>query len=181
MKTLLLLCASLALAVGCGSKGGDPAACSSAVDKGVETMMGSVKKRMESMNAPPDQIAKVADAGAKLKEVITKHCTDDKWSKEVIDCYGSATQREDLRACRAKLPKEQGDKLQADEMQVMSSMMGGMRGMMGHGMRPPGGGSGDMSGGMTPPAAGMAPPPAPAPTGSATAPAPAPAPAGSAH
>jgi hypothetical protein len=178
MKTLLTFCASLALSlvVGCGSKGGDPAACSAAVDKGVDTMMSSVKKRMDSTNTPPELAQKIGDAGVKLKEVITKRCTEDKWSKDVIDCYASAQAREDLRTCRSKLPKEQGDKLQAEEMQVMSSMMGGMRGMMGHGMRMGsgmGGGSGDMA---TPPPAGsgMA---TPAPSGSAAAPAP----AGSAH
>ncbi len=160
MKTLLLLSLCLAL-VGCGSKGGSAAECGAAVNKGVDTMMGLVKTRMESMNVPAEQIAKVGEGGAKLKEVITKRCTEDKWSKDVMDCYASATSQQDLKGCREKLPKEQADKLHNEEMQVMASMMGGMRPGRGmHGMNMNGG-----SGMMMPPppsGSGMSPPPAPA-------------------
>lgn len=134
MKTLLLSVLVSLVAAGCGSKGGSAAQCSAAIDKGVETMMGLVKQRMTAMNAPADQIAKVTEGSGKLKEVITKRCTEDKWPKEVIDCYASAASQQDLKGCREKLPKEAADKLRTEEMQVMSSMMGGMRpgrGMMG--------------------------------------------------
>ena len=64
--------------------------------------------------------------------------------------------RTDLKACREKLPKDQGDKLHNEEMQVMASMMGGMR--PGRGMHGMMGGSGMT---MAPAGSGMAPPPAP--------------------
>lgn len=176
MKTLLVISCVLSM-FGCGSKGGS-AQCGDAVAKGVDNMMANSKKRMETMNAPPEMKQKLDEAGAKLKDVIAKHCVDDKWGKDVIDCYSSATTREDLRNCRGKLPPEQGAKLQADEMAVMSSMMGGMPGRGGPGMMhggmggPPGmGGSGG---------GGMGGAPAPMPAGSGTAPAPMPTSPGSA-
>jgi hypothetical protein len=164
MKTLLLLSLCVAL-VGCGSKGGSAAECGAAVNKGVDTMMGLVKTRMESMNVPADQIAKVGEGGAKLKEVITKRCTEDKWSKDVMDCYASAASQADLKSCREKLPKEQADKLHNEEMQVMASMMGGMR--PGRGMHGMMGGSGMTMSPPPPPPSGSGMAPAPAPTGSA--------------
>jgi len=127
MKTLLLSVLVSLVAAGCGSKGGSAAQCSAAIDKGVETMMGLVKQRMTAMNAPADQIAKVSEGAGKLKEVITKRCTEDKWPKDAIDCYASASSQQDLKGCREKLPKDSADKLRNEEMQVMSSMMGGMR------------------------------------------------------
>ncbi|HEX4452085.1 MAG TPA: hypothetical protein VH143_14500 [Kofleriaceae bacterium] len=180
MKTLLTICASLAfsLVAGCGSKGGDPAQCSAAAEKGVATMVTAVKARAESTGATPEQVTQITDGIGKLKDVLVKHCTEDKWPKAVIDCYGAASSQPEFKACREKLPKEAADKLRADEMQVMSSMMGAMGGMRGHGMRMGagsgmGGGSGDMA---TPPPAGSG-AAMPAPSGSAAAPAP----AGSAH
>jgi hypothetical protein len=161
MKTLLVISCVLSM-FACGSKGGS-AQCGDAVAKGVDGMMANSKKRMETMNAPPEMKQKLDEAGAKLKDVIAKHCVDDKWGKDVIDCYSASTTREDLRNCRGKLPPEQGAKLQADEMAVMSSMMGGMpgrAGMMHGGM----GGSGAMGGGMAPMPAGSGTAPAPMPT-----------------
>ena len=161
MKVILFLSM---LALGCGSKkAGSASACSDAVTKGVDTMMAAGAKRMEAMGGmPPEMKQKMDDAAVKLKQVITNRCTEDKWSTEIIDCYQKATTREDLKACRAKLPPEQSAKLQAEEMQVMSSMMGGMGGMrpphsMGSGMGGPGMGATPPAGsGDTGPAAGSA-------------------------
>jgi hypothetical protein len=90
----------------------------------------------------------------------------------VIDCVGAATTQPELKACREKLPKESADKLRADEMAVMSSMMGAMGGMRGHGMHMGGGSGMAAPAGSDSTGSAMA---APAPTGSAAAPAPAPA------
>jgi hypothetical protein len=179
LKTTLLSLCGLVFAVGCGSKGGDAAQCSAAAEKGVTTMQNAVKARAPS-TATPEQVAQITDGIGKLKDVLVKHCTEDKWPKDVIDCYGNASSQQEFKACREKLPKDAADKLRADEMQVMSSMMGAMGGMRGHGMRM-GGGSGMGAGGDSTGSAVAA----PAPVGSAVAPAPAPtpapAPAGSAH
>ena len=177
MKTLLLfLVTSLAL-VGCGNKGGSSAACGDAINKGVDSMMAASAKRMEAMNAPPEMKTKLGEAAVKLKEVITKRCVEDKWSKEVIDCYAAATSQRDLSGCRAKLPTDQGDKLKGEEIAVMSSMMGGMRpgmmhggsGMGGPGMGGPGMGGPGMAGSATTPSGSGTTPsaPAPVPAGSA--------------
>ncbi len=118
------------------------------------------------------------EASGKLKGVFVKRCTEDKWPADVVDCYANAQKREDLRACRTKLPAESSQKLQKEEMEIMVGAgfggrphgMGGS-GMEGHpGMGAPGMGGPGMEGhpGMgaptTPPdGSGMAPPPAPTP------------------
>ncbi|MFT3696910.1 MAG: hypothetical protein QM831_27460 [Kofleriaceae bacterium] len=178
MKTILLSCAIALVGIsGCKKGGGN---CD-AVAKGVDTMTANGSKRME--NAPPEMKAKMEEASGKMKGVLVKRCTEDKWAADVIDCYAGAQKREDLRDCRKKLPEDQAGKLQKEEMEVMMGMgMGGM----GHGMH--GGGMGGMgdhppmgsdapamngSGAAPAPAPTGADPAAPAPTGSATAPAPA--------
>lgn len=180
MKTILFvitMSAVAAVGAGCSKKGG-AGDCAGAVSKGVDTMMAAGQKRMESMpgGMPADIKAKMDEASGKLKTVIANRCTEDKWSAEIIDCYNKAATREDLKACRAKLPPEQASKLQSEEMQVMSQMMGGggMPGGHEHGMGGMHGGmQPSMSGGSGAPAAdgSAAPAPAPATPGSAAAPA----------
>ena len=138
MKTILFLITMSAVAAvgaGCSKKGASSGSCAGAVSKGVDTMMAAGQKRMESMpgGMPADIKAKMDEASAKLKTVIANRCTEDKWSAEIIDCYNKAATREDLKACRAKLPPEQASKLQSEEMQVMSQMMGGGPGRGMHG------------------------------------------------
>jgi hypothetical protein len=105
-------------------------------------------------------VAKIAEASVKLKEVISHRCAEDKWPKDVLDCYASASSQHDMHQCNEKLPKEQRDKLVAELMPVMSSIMGGMRpGGMG-GMHTMGSAAPD--GSAAAPAAGSAAPAAPA-------------------
>jgi hypothetical protein len=172
MKSILMCAASLALAMtgaGC-KKGGGAGDCAAAITKGVDAMTASGADRMKA--APPEMQAKMTEATAKLKGVITNRCTEDKWPAEVIDCYGAAQKREDLRACRAKLPAESAAKLQKEEMDVMMGAgFGGMRGPHGPGMGM-GGGSG-MGGPDHPDTLqGSGVPPAPPAQGTATAPPP---------
>src|SRR3954469_5697374 len=134
MKTILF-CAALAL-VGC-KKGSSASSCADSITKGVDTMTAAGAKRMEG--APPEMKAKMEEAVVKLKGVITNRCTEDKWSADVIDCYAKAEKREDLKACRSKLPQDQQAKLQAEEIQVMMSSGVGSRG---HGAGGPGRGGG---------------------------------------
>jgi hypothetical protein len=120
------------LALGCGGKkSGD---CESAVDKAVDGMAAARKERLA--NAPPELAERAKQMEAvtgKLKAAIVKRCVEDKWSAEVIDCYAKASSMPDMKACRNKLPTEQASNLQADEMNVMMSAMGGMAG----GLPPP--------------------------------------------
>jgi hypothetical protein len=65
--------------------------------------------------------------------VLAKRCTEDKWPQEVIDCYAAAASQKDFQTCRMKLPQDQAQKLQADQMQVM---FGGGKGPGGNGAPP---------------------------------------------
>lgn len=63
---------------------------------------------------------------AKLKEVITTRCNEDKWPAASIDCY--ANQVKDMagmKKCRATLPQEQQQKLLNMIRGVMMGAMGG--------------------------------------------------------
>ena len=189
MRTIGLLI-TLSLFAGCKKGGSAASQCSDAVSKGVDKMIAMRKQKLDEQgsNLPPELKArmeersqKMGEVAGQLKQAITNRCTEDKWSADVIKCYGDATSMEELRSCRQKLPQDQQTKLQADEMQVMMKTMGGApgmggmppghEGMGGHGMGGPMGGPGGMGG--PPPAEGSA--AAPAPAGSAAAPAPAPA------
>lgn len=192
MKKFLLLAAML---VACGSKSDKPAddkgggttgtdPCSVATAKAVDQMIGARLKRLDdkagSGTAMDDRKARVAEQGNTMKAVMAKHCNENKWSQDVIDCYGNATTREAIQACRTKLPVEQQQSLLKEETAAMRAGMG-MGG--GHGGRRFDHGDGSAAGsgdatakpdgsGMAPPAGSATPPP---PAGSA-----APAPAGSA-
>ncbi len=123
--TKILLAAFLLASAGCSKKGGD--ACTDAVNKAVDQMMSRVND-----GKMPDQMkAAMKDRADALKKVMVNRCTEDKWPAEVTDCYSKASSRPDIMACRGKLPPEQSQKLQAEEMQVM--MGGGGMGMAPHG------------------------------------------------
>jgi hypothetical protein len=145
-KTCMMI-AVLALA-GCSKKSAGSGDCASAVDKGVQTMTSGGLDRV-----PDDQKAAMQagmkETGDKLKDILTKHCVDDKWSAEVLDCYAKATSQPDIRGCRNKLPADQAEKIGTEIREVMmSSGMRGMRGMHGG----PGGGHGGAMG--APPSGG---------------------------
>jgi hypothetical protein len=182
MKTIGLLIA-LTLFAGCKKGGSAASNCSEAVGKGVDKMIAMRQQKLDEQGsalAPElkarmeERSKKMGEVAGELKTAITNRCTEDKWSADVIKCYGAAGSMEELRSCREKLPQDQQAKLKSDEMQVMMKVMGGMGGPPGMGGMPPGheGMAGHGMGG----APGMA---GSAEAGSAAAPA-APAPAGSA-
>jgi hypothetical protein len=146
-KTCVVL-ASLAslLFAGCSKKSSGSADCASAVDKGVQAMMaGGLEHAPEDQKAAMQ--AQMKEVGDKLKDILTRHCVEDKWPAEVVDCYNKAASQPEIRACRSKLPPDQAEKVGADVRQVM--MASGMRGMHG-GMRggPGAPGAPDSSGAM---------------------------------
>ena len=163
MKTILL-CVVLALS-GCKKGGGGGGDCANAIGPSIDRMTAAGAKRMEAANVAPEMKAKMDEAASKLKVAIINRCTTDKWSNDVVDCYKKAEKREDLSACRAKLPDDQAKALHTDELGVMTSlgvgrgMMGGHGGPGGPGGPPPSMGASQPSGSNavgTPPA-----PPAP--------------------
>lgn len=114
------LCAALLAVSGCSKKVDDAggsapavavAACADAA-KGVDQMMA----RGGGGGGP------MAERGDRLKAIIVKHCGDDRWPADVIDCYAKASSMPDMKACRSKLPAEQSQRLQGE---IMQAMMGG--------------------------------------------------------
>jgi hypothetical protein len=146
------------------SGGGD---CAGVIGKALQTMMtGNLERVPEDQKAAMQ--AAMKETGDKLTAIYTQHCVDDKWSAEVLDCYSKATAQPEIRACRNKLPPDQGEKIGEEVKQVM--MANGMRGMRGgHGPRgpgaPEGGGMGGAPAGSDPGAPGAA---SGAPAGSAS-------------
>lgn len=136
MKRMIILSMCLAMFAAC-KKGGDCAAAAKSVDL--------------DKKAP-------ADMAGKIKDVITKHCTDDKWPKEVTDCFAAAKEKHEARACMEKLPKDAQEKFQADMMPIMMGAMGKAMENMGSGMPTPPtmAPAGSDMGGSAAPAAGSA-------------------------
>ena len=177
MKTIGLLLA-LSLVAGCKKGGSAASQCSDAVSKGVDKMIAMRQQKLDAQGSamPPELKARMEERAKKmgevagtLKQAITNRCTEDKWSADVIKCYGDASSMEELRKCRQMLPQDQQAKLQAEEMQVMMKSMGGGMGPGMGGMPPGHEGMGGPGMGGPPPAgsAGSAAAPAPAPAGSA--------------
>lgn len=157
MKTLGLLLA-LSLFAGCKKGGSSASQCSDAIGKGVDKMISLRKAKLEQNPVPPELKAKMEERAKKmdemsgeLKQAITNRCTADKWSADVIKCYGDSTSMEEIRKCREKLPADQQAQLKNDEMAVMMKSMGGMPGA--HSMGGPGMGGAPAT---PPPAAGSA-------------------------
>ena len=129
MKIIAML--ALAFAVACGGKKDDASAtagpsCTDAAHAAATAL---------TAKAPAEQQAALADKAHQLEGVLVKHCTEDKWSADVITCYQTANGMMAMKACRTKLPQDQAQKLLADEIGVMSAGMGGGMGGMG-GMGP---------------------------------------------
>lgn len=143
-----LVIAIALLAAACSKKdssGGSE--CASAVARGVEQTIAKRRGSNAGEMTPAEQ-----EVPKKLEAVLAKSCTDDKWSKDVIDCFTTA---EDIKICKEKLTPEQRANYTRNVMQVMM------------GSRPPGGGGMGhggpmMGGGAQPPST----PPATPPTGS---------------
>ena len=111
--------ATLALSLaGCSKKSADAGAgagpCAD-VAKGVDQMIAKAGGGGGPVSQRSDQ----------LKGILIKHCTEDKWAAEVIDCYANGQSMMDLKTCRGKLPAEQSQRLQGEIMQAMVGGGGG--------------------------------------------------------
>lgn len=111
------MCAALLVVSGCSKKADDAAASAPAAAAGP---CGETAKSVDQMMARGGGGGgPMAQRGDQLKAIIVKHCSDDKWPAEVIDCYAKASSMPDMKACRGKLPADQSSRLQADIMQAM--------------------------------------------------------------
>ena len=142
-KLSMLLFASLALA-GCKKKAsGDD--CANVIPAAVDRVMPEMQKEMGGA-MPAD---KVTAMGTKMKDVLIKRCTEDKWSADYLKCLGNGKTSADMETCDKTLPKDQKEKLDKDLGDAMKDMMGDMAGsgsadMAGSGSAAAG--SGDMAG-----------------------------------
>jgi hypothetical protein len=130
MKRLAIVVLVL-VAAACGGKKDNGAAADSACAAAAHAASSGL-----TANAPDAQKALLGEKASQLEAVIAKHCNEDKWPEDVIACYRDASGMMAMKACRSKLPKDQGDKLLADEIGVMSAGMGGGGGMAPHAMPP---------------------------------------------
>lgn len=116
----------------CGKRAEDPkAACASAANRGVTAMVSRATERLATADVPDDARAvmterttKLRELAPKLKAVFTNRCVEDKWPRDVIDCYASASAVDEMRACRGKLPPGASTALMKDEMDLMAGTMG---------------------------------------------------------
>lgn len=131
MKTLAFALVAAICAAGCSKKAAEGGgACEAAI--------GSALDRMTAARAGSAMPGEMQQMVTKLKGVIVKRCTEDKWPADVIDCYAKSGNMAEVRTCRNKLAPELSSKLMNDEMQIMSGMMGGPKGPMPmHGAPPP--------------------------------------------
>jgi len=151
MKMIVL--AALLAAAGCSKKSGTD--CESAIAKGVDSMLATVKS--SSSQQVRDSVKEIA---GKLRTALTQRCTEDKWAIEVVECYAKLTTQGEMQACESKLSAEQRTKLRRDLIQIMTSTR-----MPGTGHPP------SLSGSGAPGAGSAAPSGAAAPTGSTEPPA----------
>lgn len=153
-------------AAGCSKKGSD---CEVSIGKGIDNFAATIKASAPNPQIQENKLATLNKLGATL----TRRCTDDKWSPEVVSCFAAVAAMKDMQDCQAKLSAEQHTKLRDEMREIMMSSMG---------TRKPGrSGSGAPDGSVDSAAAPAG--SAAAPAGSAAAPAgsaAAPAPAGSA-
>ncbi len=134
---------SLAAFAGCKKKGGG-GDCDGTMSSAVDRMMEEQAKQMPK-DMPADQ-KKMADEMMKtmvpkMKATLTKVCTDDKWTPEMLKCVDASKTMEEGQACNKNLSAEQ--KAHLDKEMAAAMGMGGDHGdMKGGDMK-----GGDMKGG----------------------------------
>lgn len=67
-------------------------------------------------------IGKDADRAkfAAMVDIVTGRCTDDKWSRDAIECFAGAKARADVKACNAKLTKDQNEAMNRAMREIMA-------------------------------------------------------------
>ena len=117
MKKLIWITIVVALAA-CSKKSDDAAKGGAAGGGGAPTCADAVAKGIAGFGAGME----ANGVKEKLQAIYTKHCTENKWPVEVLQCFESAVGMAAMKACRGKLPPDQGAKLQAEIMGVMAGM-----------------------------------------------------------
>lgn len=127
MKTILFV-AALAI-IGCSKKDESK----SAQAAGGPSCADAIAKAVGAMPAGPGG----GDVQAKLKDIMTTRCTEDKWPAAVVECYATqVTDMASMKKCREMIPGPEQQKLMGEIRSVM--MQAGGAGPM-HGAPAPAG------------------------------------------
>ena len=132
-----------ALSFAACKKGGGASECASVVPAAIDRSMPDMKKEMAGV---PDD--KLAAFGTSIKGVMVKHCTEDKWSADILKCLAAGKTGDDMQKCSKAIPKDQQDKLDKDMEEAMKPLMADMMKAAGGGAPP----AGDMAGSAAAPA-----------------------------
>jgi hypothetical protein len=116
MKTIVLV--ALLAAAGCSKKAGSD--CEPAIAKGMDNFTATIKSRATN----PQMQETMAGVITKLKGVLVKHCTADKWAPEVTQCFTTVSNMKDMQECQAKLSEENRSKLMTEIREVMMNSRG---------------------------------------------------------
>ena len=124
MKNLILVAALAVPAfVGC-KKGAGAADCAGATASAMKMAEGSISK------LPPQAQEMAKKAMGSMSGIMTKACTDGKWSSAVTDCMKAAKDEASGEACKAKLTPEQlksmTETMAAASKQMQEDMMKAM-------------------------------------------------------
>jgi hypothetical protein len=109
-KFSIVFVAALALG-GVGCKSGSD--CKAAIAHSMEFAKADMAKR-----GADDKMIE------KLKALGVQHCTDDKWSADVLKCMTDAKTEMEAQACYGKMPVEQQKKMNDAMMQAMTPPAG---------------------------------------------------------
>ncbi len=90
-----------------GGGGGD---CSAAIANSMEVAKANITK----MPGVDDKML------AQMRDLGLQHCTDDKWSDDVVKCMTGAKTQADAQACYGKLTPEQQDAMNKGMIHLMT-------------------------------------------------------------
>ncbi len=125
-KISIVVIAALSLAAfGCKKKSAGSGSGSGAVGGGGDCS-AAIANSMEVSKAEMTKMPGVDDnALAKMRDLAVKHCTDDKWSDDVIKCMVGAKTQAEAQGCYGKLTPEQQDTMNKAMIHMMAPPTGG--------------------------------------------------------
>jgi hypothetical protein len=119
----ILIVAILSLgAFGCGKGGSDCASLGPAIEHQMDAEMNASKDAPAEMKKQAEEMMKAIMP--KMKAVLTKSCSDDKWPGDAIKCMTSAKSMRDMQGCDSKLSAEQKANVEKAMTAAMRDMPG---------------------------------------------------------
>ena len=109
----IVIAALLALAAGCSKKAPD---CDAEIGKGMDSYTALLKQKTSN----PDALL----IASKLREATIERCKADKWTVDVVTCYGAIKTPQDIQRCQDKLTEDQRNKLMNELREEMMGLAG---------------------------------------------------------